>query len=198
MATRKEHCLELKRIVASIDEELVNDSDSDADCVPEIASSEESDDENDISDLGPGPSVDWFCEKDHQPSIPLFTGNPAVQFVQNGTDMMEYVDNYFTPELIQIVVNQTNLYAQQQIVTMPQPVTKHAHSEQWKPVRTYEMKKCLGMMFLTGVIRKPKLVWYWSTRGILLTPIFSQTMSRNRFKISQGHDKRGKKTIEEG
>jgi hypothetical protein len=39
--------------------------------------------------------------------------------VQNGTDMMEYVDNYITPELVQIVVNQTNLYAQQQIATMP-------------------------------------------------------------------------------
>ena len=50
--------------MASVDEELVNDSDSDADCVPEISSSEKSDDENDISDSGPGPSVGGFCEKD--------------------------------------------------------------------------------------------------------------------------------------
>jgi hypothetical protein len=49
----------------------VNDSDSDEDCVLQILSSEESDDENDISDSGPGPSVDGFCEKDRQPSIPL-------------------------------------------------------------------------------------------------------------------------------
>jgi hypothetical protein len=34
--------------------------DSDADCVPEISSSEESDDENDISDSGPGLSVGGF------------------------------------------------------------------------------------------------------------------------------------------
>jgi hypothetical protein len=106
--------------VASIDEELVNDSDSDKDCVLQISSSEDSDDENDISDSGLGSSVDGFCEKNRQPSIPLFTGNPALQFaVQNGTDMMDYVDNYITPELIQIVVNQTNLYAQQQIATVP-------------------------------------------------------------------------------
>jgi hypothetical protein len=119
--------------MASIDEELLNDSDSDKDCVPEISSSEESDDENDISDSGLGPSVDRFCKKGHQPSIPLFTGNPAVQFaVQNGTDMMEYVQNYITPELIQIAVNQTNLYTQQQLATMPRPVTKHARSVQWK------------------------------------------------------------------
>jgi hypothetical protein len=52
--------------VASIDEELANDSDSDAHCVLEISSSEESDDENDISDFGPGPSVDGFRKKDRQ------------------------------------------------------------------------------------------------------------------------------------
>jgi hypothetical protein len=110
--------------VACIDEELANDSDSDEDCVPEISNIEESDDENDISDSSPGPTVDGFCKNDCQPSIPLFTGNPAVQFaVQNGTDMMEYIDNYITLELIQIFVNQTNLYAQQQIATVPQPIT---------------------------------------------------------------------------
>jgi hypothetical protein len=98
--------------------------------------------------------------------------------------MMGYVDNYVTPELIQIVVNQTILYAQQQIATVPRPITKYARSEQWKPVTIYEMKKCLGLMFLTGVIRIPKLEWYWSTRSILLTPIFSQMMSRNRFQIT--------------
>jgi hypothetical protein len=53
---------------------------------------------------GPGPGVDGFCKKDCQPSTSLFTGNPAVQFaVQNGTDMMEYVDNYITPELNQLL-----------------------------------------------------------------------------------------------
>jgi hypothetical protein len=49
--------------VASIDEELVNDSDSDEYCALQISSSEESGDENDISDSRPGPSVDGFCKK---------------------------------------------------------------------------------------------------------------------------------------
>jgi hypothetical protein len=134
---------------------------------------------------GPGPIVDGFCTKDRQPSILVFTGNPGVQFaVQNGTDVTEYVDNYISPELIETVVDKTNLYAQQQITTMPQPFTKHSPSEQWKPVKICEIKKFLGLMFLTGIIQKPKLEWYQSTRGILLTPIFSQTMSRNRFQIA--------------
>jgi hypothetical protein len=62
MATRKRKFLRTEAdIVASIDEELANDSDSDADCVPKISSSEETDDENDISYSGLGPSVDGFC-----------------------------------------------------------------------------------------------------------------------------------------
>jgi hypothetical protein len=36
--------------------------------------------------------------------------------------MMEYVDNYITLELIQIVVNQTNLYTQQQIRQCQDPL----------------------------------------------------------------------------
>jgi hypothetical protein len=64
MASRKRKVLRTEAdIMASIDEELANDSDSNAHCVPEISSSEESDDENDISDSGPGPSVDGFCKK---------------------------------------------------------------------------------------------------------------------------------------
>jgi hypothetical protein len=106
--------------VAPIEKELANDSDSDADFVPEILCCEENADENNISESGPGPSVDRICTKDCQPSIPFLTGNPAVQFaVQNGTDGLEYVDNYITPELTEITVNQTNLYAQQQTATMP-------------------------------------------------------------------------------
>ena len=56
---------------------------------------------------------------------------------------------------------------------MPCPVTKHARSEEWKPVTVIEMKKFLGLIFVTGIVRKLKLELYWSTSGIFQTPIFS-------------------------
>ena len=68
---------------------------------------------------------------------------------------------------------------------MPRPVTKHERSEEWKPVTVIEMKNFIGLIFVTGIVRKPKLELYWSTRGIFQTPIISQTMSRNRFQIIQ-------------
>jgi hypothetical protein len=42
-------------------------------------------------------------------------------------------------------------------VKMPRPVTKHARSEEWKPVTVIKMKKFLGLILVTGIVRKPKL-----------------------------------------
>ena len=115
-------------------------------------------------------------------------GNPGMQFaVENEADVMSYFDHYTPSELIETVVDQTNLYAQQQIVKMPCPVTKHARSEEWKPVTVIEMKKLLGWIFVTGIVQKPKLELYWSMNGIFQTPLFPQTMSRNRFQLNQSY-----------
>ena len=124
--------------------------------IPEFSSSEESESEsanesdNESNISTPGPSrrqidvtpTTGFSKNDHQPRIPPFIGNPSVQFaVENEADVMSYFDHYIPPELTEIVVDQTNLYAQQQITKMPRPITKHARSEEWKPVTIMEMKK---------------------------------------------------------
>ena len=93
--------------------------------------------------------------------------------VENEAEVMSYFDHYIPPELFEIVVDQTNLYAQQQIAKMPRPVT------------VIEMKKFLGLICVTGIVQKPKLELYWSMRGIFQTPVFPQTMSRNRFQLIQ-------------
>ena len=83
-----------------------------------------------------------FSKNDREPRIPPFIGNPGVKFaVENEADVMSFFDHYIPPELTEIVVEQTNLYAQQQIEKMPHPVTKYAPSEEWKPVTVIEMKK---------------------------------------------------------
>ena len=124
--------------------ETVNESDLDTDNIPEFPSSEESESEstnesdNESNISRPGPSsrqIDVtpntvFSKNDHQPRIPPFIGNPSVQFaVENEADV-SYFDHYIPPELTEILVDQTNLYAQQQIAKMPRPATKHARSEE--------------------------------------------------------------------
>jgi len=125
-----------------------------------------SDNESNISILGPScrdrcyPNT-GFSKNDHQPRIPPFIGNPGVQFaVENEADVTSYFDHYIPPELTEIVVDQTNLYAQQQIAKMPRPITKHVYSKEWKPVTVIKMKKFLGLIFVTGIVRKSKLEFY--------------------------------------
>ena len=77
--------------------------------------------------------------------------------VENEADVMSYLDHYIPPELIEIVVDQTNLYAQQQIAKMPRPVTKHARSEEWKPVTVIEMKKISWFDFCNWYSPKTKI-----------------------------------------
>ena len=72
--------------------------------------------------------------------------------VENEADVMSYFAHYIPRELIEIVVDQTNLYAQQQIAKTPHPVTKHARTEGWKPLRVIEMKKFFGLIFVTGIV----------------------------------------------
>jgi len=142
---RKTIGLRTEEELADAVNEIVNDSDSDTENIPEFSSSEDSESEganksdNESNISIPGPSctqVDvtpttGFSKNNLQPRIPPFIGNPGMQFaVENEADVMSYFDHYIPPEHIEIVVDQTNLYAQQQIVKMPCPITKHAHSEE--------------------------------------------------------------------
>ena len=140
--------------LADVVNEIVNDSDSDTDNIPEFSSSEQSESEsvNESNISMPGPSrrqidvtpTTGFSENDCQPRIPSFIGNPGVQFaVENQADVMSYFDHYVSPELVEIVVDQTNLYAQQQIAKMPRPGTKYARSEEWKSVTIIKIKNSL-------------------------------------------------------
>ena len=76
---------------------------------------------------------------------------------ENQADVMSYFDRYVSPELTEIVADQTNLHAQQQIAKIPRPVTKHACSEEWKPVTVIKIKKFLGFDFRNLYSPKTKI-----------------------------------------
>uniref|UniRef100_A0A673MY08 PiggyBac transposable element-derived protein 4-like n=1 Tax=Sinocyclocheilus rhinocerous TaxID=307959 RepID=A0A673MY08_9TELE len=119
----------------------------------------------------PEPVHEWH-EMNWQPKNLPFTENPGPVGDAAALDSIEpkdFIELFISDELIQNIVDQTNLYADQ----------IHA----WKPVTVSEMKVFLGLFFLTGIIHKPELDMYWSTDEMLATPYFSKVMSRNRFEI---------------
>ncbi|XP_035228230.1 piggyBac transposable element-derived protein 4-like [Stegodyphus dumicola] len=52
----------------------------------------------------------------------------------------------------------------------------------WIDTNAVEMKKRLGLVILMGIVRKPEQDDYWSTHPGLHTPIFGNTMPKNRFR----------------
>ena len=90
--------------------------------------------------------------------MPPFIGNLGVLFaVKNEADVMSCFDHYIAPELIEVAVDQTNLYAQRQIAKILRPVTKHARTEEWKPVTVIEMKKIPWFYFCNWYSPKTKI-----------------------------------------
>jgi len=125
MASRKIKTIGFKteEELADAVNEIVIDSDSDTDNIAEFSSSEESESEsanesdNESNISIPIPSrrhievtpTTGFSEND-QPRILPFIGNLGMQFaVENQADVMSYFDHYVPPELIEIIVEQTNL-----------------------------------------------------------------------------------------
>ena len=86
-----------------------------------------------------------------------------------------------TNELIDMLVTETNRYAQQTIASgrFNKPF---ARMNMWKDVNREEMEKFIGLMLLTGIVNKPSIESYWSTKALLQTPIFTETMPRNRYQ----------------
>lgn len=52
----------------------------------------------------------------------------------------------------------------------------------WKDVTVEEIKVFLGLVLLTGLVKKPKVEDYWSFNEAMDTPFFRRYMSRNRFQ----------------
>ena len=87
--------------------EIVTDSDSDTDNIPEFWSGEESESES-ANESNISIPTTGFSKNGRQPRIPPVIGNPVVQFaVENEADVMSYFDHYILPELIEIVVDQS-------------------------------------------------------------------------------------------
>jgi hypothetical protein len=52
----------------------------------------------------------------------------------------------------------------------------------WLNITPEEMRKFIGLVVLMGQVRKESVRDYWSTDPTISTPIFPQTISRNRFE----------------
>ena len=117
-----------------------------------------------------------------KPSPHPFTGNPGLNVpMQDSKSVYETFQLFVTDDILETMTTETNRYANQYFQRNPAKRTTITWKN-WKDVDLGEMKRFLALIFLMGIIKKTDIKSYWSTKPMLATPFFGQTMSRNRFE----------------
>ena len=125
----------------------------------------------------------WVPAKNQAPAAPpVFTGNSGCQINCEGFRAINFFRLFFTTELVNLMVIETNRYAQQYFDANPN-LPPHSRSRLWVPVSHREMEKFIGLCLLMGIVKKPQVNSYWSIHPLIRTPSFGFTMSRDRFLL---------------
>lgn len=92
---------------------------------------------------------------------------------ENLQSCLDYFSLFFTAEVWQLLVEQTNLNAEQK--RCPE------ESSVWYSVKIDEMKAWVSLYLNMGLLTKPNLSSYWSTDPAFSTLFFPSIMARDRF-----------------
>ena len=89
-----------------------------------------------------------------------------------------------TDDIIENIVNHTNLNAQQYITTHPN-IKRRSRIQSWKKkaLTAAEFLKFFALIIVMGINRLPKMEDHWSTKWPFGGQSFSRIMSRDRFSV---------------
>ena len=88
---------------------------------------------------------------------------------------------YFSDDLIDMIVTETNRYAVQMTQKFGGQALPHSRYARWRPTTRPEMKAFLALLLLMGVSKRSSYALYWSTDPLLEMPGFRKVMARDRF-----------------
>ncbi len=95
--------------------------------------------------------------------------------------IVDYYKIFVSSNIIDLIVEQTNLYATQIVLTKDTTPSSRIHF--WNPVDRDEIWIFLGILMYMGVVRLPKIEDYWSTDTLFKNDVIPKVMSRNRFQL---------------
>ncbi|KAG4066842.1 hypothetical protein HA402_012909 [Bradysia odoriphaga] len=158
----------------------INNVDGEYLCEPEIDLCEESsnsDNENESSDefddIDSSDEEGWNHNSNVLEEINLEFKSPSVVGIVGGNEI-DYFEKIFDASVINKVVEQTNIYAEQK------------QSKNWTELTVDELKAYIGCHIIMGIHKLPNLKAYWSSDPLLRVDAVANTMPENRFeKITQ-------------
>jgi hypothetical protein len=89
----------------------------------------------------------------------------------------------FDIALVQLIVDETNKYAQQEILKSIQPLTFPSRIRMWEDVTVDEMYVVLALFMLIRIVQKPTLRSYYAKNHLLFTPYFPETLLLQRLEL---------------
>lgn len=116
-------------------------------------------------------------DKNFFPSIKNFTSRSGIRddIQLDGNDPIHYFKYFFDDYLLTLICTETIRYQEQN------PLGERSKMANWSEITPDELLRFFALTILMGHIRKGCLEDYWSTNPMIATPIFHQTMTRNRY-----------------
>ncbi|XP_038071966.1 piggyBac transposable element-derived protein 4-like [Patiria miniata] len=100
---------------------------------------------------------------------------PGLNELSEATEIFE---NFFPPELVAHIADETNRYA---ALKPKRQSPSPSHMREWFDTTPDEMSVFLAMTIIIGIMPKPDLKLYWTRDPVFETPFFPNTMPRDRF-----------------
>ena len=97
---------------------------------------------------------------------------------------MAYFQLFMDEELLNLMVHETNTYAEQIIIIAiaDESTTKGSRLNDWYPTTKEEMQQFLGVILWMGLDKKPRLSDYWRKSSLYWSEA-AKIMTRNRFEM---------------
>ena len=106
-----------------------------------------------------------------------FTGTPGVTGEVTNADPLAIFQLFFTNELAEQIVTETNWYAEQCIAK--KQVKNNSRDKRWKPLTVSELKTYVGIILYRGVNWKPTFSHYYTANVTFSTPMVSKVLLYN-------------------
>lgn len=164
---------------------VVSESDSensiDENCITNQVNNHSAEEIDESNSDGWGPVVGNFATF----SLPVNLGIPEniAREVRQKNELAFY-KLFLSDEVINMMVLQTDLYANQQIIlgVTNESITKNSRLNAWVDTNANEIHMFIALVMWMGLDRKPSLKDYWRKNPLYVNNI-SKHMSRNRFEL---------------
>ena len=156
------------------------ESDLDVDLAEVQTDLAQNSDSNSDSDGDVDDQPQWTQRLSEVTVEPFSDSSGVIHDLPVGAAPSDFFQLFFTDDLLEMIVHETNRYAEQKIAD------KGVADPRWQPVTIGEVKLFIAINIMMGLHICPRIELYWSTDEELNVPAISKLMSRTRYeKINQ-------------